>query len=124
MYESRLPRGVHDGYRSLLWYLLAGTRGGPNRIRILEELRSQPHNAHQLASSLGMDYRTVRFHLRLLERNGLVMRPIGDAYASPYELAPNVVVQFEVVREIRDRNARPRHQTSRSISALDGRPEL
>lgn len=115
---------MHDGYRSLLWYLLAGTRGGPNRIRILEELRAHPHNAHQLSSALDMDYRTIRHHLKLLERNGIVTRPIGEAYASPYELAPNVVVQFELVREIRDGGARRARRTSRSAPTLEGRPGL
>ena len=57
-----------SAFRSLLWYLLVGTRGGPNRIRILEELRQRPYNAHQLAEALGVDYRTVRHHLVLLER--------------------------------------------------------
>lgn len=115
---------VHDGYRSLLWYLLAGTRGGPNRIRILEELRSQPHNAHQLANSLGMDYRTTRHHLNLLERNGLIMRPIGDAYGSPYELAPNLIVQFEVIDEIRLKTARMVRGRTRTIPRVEGRPGL
>lgn len=96
--------------RSLVWYLLAGTRGGPNRIRILQELRSDPHNAHQLAEALGIDYRTIRHHLRLLEQNGLVRRPVGDAYASPYELAPDLRAEFEAVLEVgrRGRVARRR----------------
>lgn len=98
---------MHDPYRSLLWYVLAGTRGGPNRIRILEQLRAQPHNAHQLSQTLGMDYRTIRHHLRLLERNGLVVRPIGAAYASPYELPPRVAERFDVVVEIRDGRFKP-----------------
>lgn len=92
---------MHDGYRSLLWYLLVGTRGGPNRIRILEELRAGPRNAHQLAEALGIDYRTTRHHLRLLEQNGVVMRPLGRAYASPYELAPATRERFGLIDEVR-----------------------
>ena len=84
--------------RTLYWYLLVGTRGGPNRIRILELLRENPHNAHQLAGRLEIDYRTIRHHLNLLERNGLVQRPVGRGYAAPYELAPDVAVRFEEVR--------------------------
>jgi DNA-binding transcriptional ArsR family regulator len=94
--------------RSLVWYLLAGTRGGPNRIRILEELQTDPHNANQLAEALDMDYRTTRHHLRLLEQSGLVRRPMGDAYASPYELAPDLLAEFEIVLDVarRGRGAR------------------
>ncbi len=73
--------------RQLLWYLIAGTRGGVNRARIVETLRERPCNAHQLGEALGLDYRTVRHHLALLEKNGLLTRPAGDAYAAPYFLS-------------------------------------
>jgi DNA-binding transcriptional ArsR family regulator len=99
---------VTTAFRSLLWYLLAGTRGGPNRIRILEVLHGRPHNAHQLAEYLEVDYRTVRHHLKLLEQNGLVARPAGSAYASPYELTPYMAANFGDVESVRAALARPR----------------
>lgn len=100
---------MDPGSRSLAWYLLAGTRGGPNRIRILEALREAPGNAHQLAQVLGFDYRTARHHLQLLERSGLVVRPIGRAYASPYELAPRWRADFdELVAMLAEARASPR----------------
>ena len=91
-----------DAYRSLLWYLLVGTRGGPNRARILDELAESPQNAHRLSELLSLDYRTVRHHLLLLERNGLVTRPVGDAYASQYELSPHVALHFDIMHEVRN----------------------
>ena len=90
---------LNPGFRSLMWYLLRGTRGGPNRLRILEELERSPANAHQLSASLGLDYRTVRHHLKLLEQNGAVARPVGDAYAAPYELTPYLAEHLPVLRE-------------------------
>ena len=90
---------MSPGFRSLMWYLLRGTRGGPNRLRILEELNQSPANAHQLSSTLNLDYRTVRHHLRLLEQNGAVARPVGDAYAAPYELSPYLAEHFEDLRQ-------------------------
>jgi DNA-binding transcriptional ArsR family regulator len=105
------------GSRSLCWYLLAGTRGGPNRFRILEALRVAPGNAHQLACGLDLDYRTARHHLGLLERSGLVVRPIGRAYASPYELSPWLRAGFDEVgvmlTEAR-RSPRPRRAPTRT----------
>ncbi|MGI0129193.1 MAG: ArsR/SmtB family transcription factor [Thermoplasmata archaeon] len=86
---------MSPGFRSLMWYLLFGTRGGPNRRRILEALTRSPANAHQLAATLFLDYRTVRHHLRLLEKNGAVVRPVGEAYSTPYELAPSTAVYLE-----------------------------
>jgi DNA-binding transcriptional ArsR family regulator len=91
---------MEPGFRSLLWYLLAGTRGGSNRQRILEQLRISPCNAHQLAQRLRLDYRTARHHLSLLERSGVLVRPVGKAYASPYELSPLVAAEFETLLEI------------------------
>jgi DNA-binding transcriptional ArsR family regulator len=91
---------MNPAFRSLMWYLLAGTRGGPNRRRILELLRASPANAHQLAGTLGLDYRTVRHHLRLLESNGAIVRPLPGAYAPPYELAPYLAAHFDVVAEL------------------------
>jgi DNA-binding transcriptional ArsR family regulator len=90
---------MNPAFRSLMWYLLVGTRGGPNRWRLLEELQRSPANAHQLASSLRLDYRTVRHHLRLLEQNGVVARTVPGAYAPPYELSPYLTEHFELVRE-------------------------
>lgn len=87
--------------RQLLWYLIAGTRGGRNRARILEALRERPHNAHQLSDALGLDYRTVRHHLDLLLRNGLVARPAGEAYASPYFLSAILDANFAIFEEVR-----------------------
>ena len=107
---------MDSGYRSLLWYLLVGTRGGPNRERILRELQRSPHNANQLAQGLAMDYRTVRHHLKLLEQNGLVLRPVGKAYASPYELAPELAIHFEAIAEVLQRSSRGRRRIPRPES--------
>lgn len=92
--------------RQLLWFLLAGTRGGLNRARIIEALRARPRNANQLGKDLGLDYRTIRHHLDLLQRNGLLTRPAGDAYAAPYFLSPYLEGNFAVFEEIR-RNMPP-----------------
>ncbi len=92
--------------RQLLWYLLAGTRGGPNRARILEALHERPYNAHELSEVLGLHYRTVRHHLELLRDNGLLTQPMGDAYASPYFLSPLLEENYGVFLEIRGRAKR------------------
>ncbi len=111
-----------SGHQTLMWYLLFGTRGGPNRRRLLEALARSPANAHQLAARLGLDYRTVRHHLRLLERHGAVVRPVGEAYATPYELAPSTVTYLETLpvaaggppRAVAERS-RPRPGVPRSV---------
>ena len=110
---------MSPGFHSLMWYLLYGTRGGPNRRRLLEALDRSPANAHQLAALLSLDYRTVRHHLRLLERNGAVTRPVGDAYATPYEISGAASAYLERIATSPDRSrpsgrAIPPRSTTRS----------
>jgi len=87
--------------RQLLWFLLAGTRGGPNRRRIIEALRERPRNANQLGIDLGLDYRTIRHHVGLLERNGLLTKPAGSSYAAPYFLSAYLEANYAVFEEVR-----------------------
>ena len=73
--------------KQVLWYILAGTRGGYSRIRIIEALIERPFNANQLSEKLEMDYRTIRHHLKVLTDNNVLARPAGDAYGSMYFLS-------------------------------------
>ena len=65
----------------LLGWLIAGTRGGPTRAKIIESLKETPANANQLAIGLKMDYKTMRHHLDVLEKNKLIIS-VGDGYGS------------------------------------------
>lgn len=38
--------------RKLLWWLIAGSTGGPNRAKIIMTLHERPSNAHQLSEKL------------------------------------------------------------------------
>jgi DNA-binding transcriptional ArsR family regulator len=67
----------------VLWYVLTGTRGGTNRVRILRALDEQPRNANQLAEDLDLDYKTVRHHLDVLMDND-VLTNSGDDYGAVY----------------------------------------
>ena len=64
----------HPEVRRLLWYLFAGSRGGENRIRIIDALKERPQNMNQLADSLGVDYKAVQHHIRVLEKNNMVTK--------------------------------------------------
>jgi len=68
-----------------LWYLLAGTRGGQNRVRLIRSLSDRPRNANQLADQLDLDYNTVRHHLDMLIDHDVVERGEAD-YGALYFL--------------------------------------
>ncbi len=91
---------VTSSLDQVIWYLIAGTRGGPSRARILQILRSRPYNAHALSEAVGMNYRTVRHHLNLLLNHGLLTRPAGDVYASPYFLSPALEANIAALESI------------------------
>lgn len=83
----------------VLWWLLAGSRGGRNRIRIIRSLDAHPMNANQLAESLDLDYKTVRHHLAKLEENNVVTT-MGDEYGKTYFLSDQMEANIDVVDEI------------------------
>jgi len=83
----------------LLGWLIAGTRGGPTRARIIAVLKDTPQNANQLANLLEMDYRTIRHHLNVLEKNKLITTA-GEGYGTTYFLSPPMEENYAVFEEI------------------------
>ena len=77
-----------------LWYLLAGTRGGPNLVRLIRAIEDRPRNANQLAEYVDLDYNTVRHHLDMLLEHDVVERS-GEEYGALYFLTD----RFERNRE-------------------------
>lgn len=74
----------------LLWLVVAGTRGGVNRGRILSLLGGRPYNAHQIAETLEMDYKTVRHHLAILAEHRLIAQKIPGQYGGIWTLTPRM----------------------------------
>lgn len=68
---------------AVLRYVFTGTRGGPNRARILRAIERRPRNANQLADALDLDYKTVQHHLEVLLDNDVV-DDSGDEYGAVY----------------------------------------
>ena len=84
---------------AVLWYVLAGTRGGPNRVRILHALDDRPRNPNQLAEDLNLNYDTVRHHLEVLSDNDVVTSS-GDDYGAVYLPAETTRSNWDTVEEI------------------------
>ena len=84
---------------AVLWYVLTGTRGGANRVRLLRALDEQPRNANQLANDLDLDYKTVRHHLDVLMDNGIVENS-GEEYGAVYLLTDETRDNWGTVKTI------------------------
>ena len=83
----------------LLGWLIAGTRGGPTRAKIIETLKETPQNANQLANQLKLDYRTIRHHLKVLEKNKIVTTA-GEGYGTTYFLSLAMEENYVLFEEI------------------------
>jgi len=74
---------IHPQTKGLFWYLFAGSRGSTNRIRIISAIRKIPSNTNQLATELGIDYKAVQHHMKVLEENNIVTK-VGVSYSVTY----------------------------------------
>jgi DNA-binding transcriptional ArsR family regulator len=83
----------------LLWYVLAGSRGGLNRGRIINLLREQPRNVNQLAEALDVHYRVAEHHIRALEKNHIIA-PSGERYGKLYFLSPEMEAHIHLFDKI------------------------
>ena len=88
--------------KKILWWLLAGTAGGINRGRIIEKIMNNPMNANELAKELDMDYKTVRHHLKILEKNSLISS-MGEEYGKMYFISELLEENINYFNEIWER---------------------
>ena len=96
--------GVTESHlRRLLWYVLAGTRGGLMRIRIIELIKDRPYNANQIKEELKVDYKTVQHHLKVLVENKILMTSEEKKYGSVYFLSPILEKNIQIIDEIRNK---------------------
>jgi predicted transcriptional regulator len=65
-------------------YLFIGTRGGWNRARIVKLLKEEPLNPNQISEKLGLVYKTVQHHIKLLEDNGVIVSSSKGSYGAVY----------------------------------------
>jgi len=88
-----------ESIERLLWWLIAGTKGGKTRATIIEALREMPRNANQLAADLRLDYKTVRHHLGVLLKNRIISSA-GNGYGMTYFVSKELGERYYVLEEI------------------------
>jgi len=87
--------------KNVLYWLLANSLGGFNRGRILKELFKKPQNANELSKNLNLEYKTVRYHLKVLEENVLITS-VGGGYGKTYFISENLEENKVIFNEIWD----------------------
>lgn len=85
--------------KRLLWFVFVGSRGGMNRLRIIAALRENPLNTNQLAGKLGLDYKAIRHHIGVLEKNNMIDKA-GEKYGVTYFVSAFLEANMGELEEI------------------------
>ena len=92
-----------SSFKKVLYWLIANSLGGANRGRIIDELFKKPENANELSNILNVEYKTVRYHLKVLEENKIITS-VGGGYGKTYfpsdELEQNKHIFYQIWYEI------------------------
>ena len=95
--------------RNLLFFLFTSTRGGYTRLRIIIHLLEKPYNTHQLAQVLDLDYKAVRHHMKVLQKNNMVLK-IGEKYGAIFHLSNFLEINIGALGEAIDKLDRKMNQ--------------
>lgn len=85
--------------KKLLWLIFCVTRGGPVRAEIVYRLKERPYNANQLARELNLDYKTIKYHLKILLQHNAVAKT-KDIYSAMYTLSDEMESSYADFFEI------------------------
>jgi len=98
---------AHSEIKKLFWFLFVESRGATNRIRIISALRKRPSNRNQLATELDLDYKNIQHHLKVFEKNYLVIKT-GNRYGLTYCVSSlfenNDIILDEIVHRLQSIN--------------------
>ena len=109
---ASIRRSVLDSFERLLWWLFAESAGAKTRKIVLSSIRDKPRNAQQLSRDLGLDYTTVRHHLRVLEANNLVVAE-GAKYGRVYFVSETMESRWDRLATIDGSLRRSRGRSGR-----------
>jgi predicted transcriptional regulator len=91
---------ANDPYvKRLMWFVFTGSRGGLNRLKIISVIKEKPLNTNQLAKELGLDYKAIQHHIRILEKNNLVTS-VGEKYGIVYFISTFLEINMDTFEEI------------------------
>ncbi len=101
--KAKSPRQT----KIVFWFLFGTSRGATNRIRIMSALRKKPSNRNQLATELDLEYKAIQHHLKVLQKNILVIKT-GNRYGLIFYVSAlfeyNEIIFDEIVYRLKNLN--------------------
>jgi hypothetical protein len=97
-----LQTQAHPQTKMMFWFLFGSSRGSVTRRKIVNQLKVQPSNNHQLAKDLQMDYKSIKHHLEALEKNSLIGK-FEATYGAVYFLLPLFEENNDMFLEIEEK---------------------
>ena len=88
--------------KRILWYIFAGSKGGNNRIKIVDLLKERPYNINQLAEAIKLDYKAIQHDISVLEKNNIVSK-MGEKYGVLYFVSNYFEANIDAFNEIRSK---------------------
>lgn len=70
----------------IIQWVLLGTKGSENRVKIIQKIKEKPYNINQLSKELNLNYRTVKHHIGKLKELHLI-ESYGEKYGKLYFLS-------------------------------------
>jgi len=101
---------VDKHHYELFSSVFTGMRGKYTRMRIICAITENPMNTLNLSEKLGLDYKTIKHNIDILEKNNLIMRR-GTGYSDmffPTDLiTANLPTLYAVIRKIETKFDKP-----------------
>lgn len=88
-------------FRRILKLSVAGTRGGLVRFNILLMLDGRPLTTNEISKGIGLDYKTIEYHLRVLEKAGLIASS-EEKYRRKYSHSSVLKMNMDVLDELHE----------------------
>lgn len=86
--------------KQILYYLIAGTKGGITRAIMIKTIMDTPMNAHQLSKHLDLDYTTIKHHLKILEKNDVLSTLNKGTYGAMFFISEQMKENISYFDEI------------------------
>lgn len=84
-----------------LMNLILGRKGGETTIKIIDQLLQHPYNINQLSKKLGLNYKTIKYHIQLILKSNFITQDeisYGSLYYPTQKLKKNLK-EYEQIKE-------------------------